>query len=76
MKQNLLNLNIPSDYTEMVNELIKLITVLLSLSVLLYISNISNTIINTNYLKLSILIILAYLTYYLIIKNIIVLNKD
>ena len=65
------------DYANMINDILKMITILVVVNILMYINSPSqNTILSLVYLKLCIFIILGLVTYWLIVKNIILSIKS
>ena len=69
---------VPDDYVDLLNDLSKIISVLFILNILLYLDNMSENLINLRFIRISILIILAFITYWLIIKKLLVFkgNQD
>lgn len=76
-----LHLNLDKDYTNMLNDIIKLITILIVFQFMITWSNhnsnlltaITNNFLNDIYLSMMIYIILGLLAYYLVIKQIIMI---
>ena len=61
------------DYKLMINELIKIITVLLISNMLMFVSDPSNNkLFGSSYIKLTMVISLGFITYWLIVKNLII----
>jgi len=74
MSNNLINLNIDIDdeYKPMLNDLIKMFTILVVVNVLMYISDPSqNKLLGESYIKLLIFILLGVCTYWLIINKLV-----
>jgi hypothetical protein len=65
------------DYANMTNDILKMVTILVVVNILMYINNPSeNTILSSVYIKLGIFILLGVVTYWLIVKNIILSIKS
>jgi|TARA_B110000211_G_scaffold86601_1_gene101604 hypothetical protein len=65
------------DYANMSNDLVKMITILMVVNILMFINNPKeNKILTLVYLKLCLFILLGIVTYWLVIKNIIVFIKS
>ena len=70
-----LEYNIDDEYKQLYNDLIKIITILVVLNLLMYISNpTQNVLLGSNYIKLMTSIILGITTYWLVISKIIVFD--
>ena len=70
-----LEYNIDDEYKQLNNDIIKLITILVVLNLLMYISNpTQNVLLGSNYIKLMTSIILGITTYWLVISKIIVFD--
>ena len=60
------------DYAHMINDMVKMTTILVIVNILMYINSPSdNSLLSLVYLKLCVFILLGIVTYWLIIKNII-----
>tara|TARA_B110000908_G_scaffold154786_1_gene192415 strand:+ start:144 stop:365 length:222 start_codon:yes stop_codon:yes gene_type:complete len=67
--------NLDEDYRNLLNDVIKFSTILGVFNVLLFLNNPGkNKLLNTNYLKFLIFLILGLMTYWLVIINIIEIN--
>jgi len=74
-----LNLNLDKDYTKIINNIIKIITILIVFQYMIIwshpniniVNSIANNFMNDIYLSMIIYVILGLLTYYLVIKQII-----
>ena len=67
-----LNLNIEEEYKPMLNDLIKMFTILVVVNVLMYISNPSqNKLLGESYIQLLIFILLGVCTYWLVINKLV-----
>jgi hypothetical protein len=65
------------DYANMSNDLVKMVTILFVVNILMFINNPKdNKILTLVYLKLCLFILLGIVTYWLVIKNIIVFIKS
>jgi hypothetical protein len=59
------------DYANMINDVVKMITILVIVNILMFINSPSeNTLLSLVYLKLCVFIVLGIVTYWLIVKNI------
>ena len=64
------------DYADMINDMVKMTTILVIVNILMYINCPSdNSLLSLVYLKLCVFILLGIVTYWLIIKNIILSIK-
>ena len=64
------------DYAYMINDIVKMTTILVIVNILMYINSPSdNSLLSLVYLKLCVFILLGIVTYWLIIKNIILSIK-
>jgi hypothetical protein len=64
------------DYAHMINDMVKMTTILVIVNILMYINSPSdNSLLSLVYLKLCVFILLGIVTYWLIIKNIILSIK-
>lgn len=76
MIKSLLNINIEEEYIDMINDIIKILTTLLVVNLLMFVSNPKdNKFLGESYIKLIIFILLGFLTYWLVIKKIINFNN-
>tara|TARA_B110000908_G_C10261749_1_gene459821 strand:- start:1101 stop:1337 length:237 start_codon:yes stop_codon:yes gene_type:complete len=74
--QSLYNIISEEDYADMSNDLIKMITILLVVNILMFVNNPSeNKILSMVYIKLCLFILLGLVTYWLVVKNIILFIK-
>lgn len=65
------NITIEKKYTKMFNDIIKFSTILFTINLLMFMNNPSNNSFFSNrFIRLSIMVILGLLTYWLIIKEI------
>uniref|UniRef100_A0A6C0EJX3 Uncharacterized protein n=1 Tax=viral metagenome TaxID=1070528 RepID=A0A6C0EJX3_9ZZZZ len=69
-----LTINVPNEYTDLFNELIKILTIMVSVNILMYLSD-NGKLMSTNYIKLIILILLAIATYWLVVNKLILFNN-
>ena len=59
------------DYAHMINDMVKMTTILVIVNILMYINSPSdNSLLSLVYLKLCVFIVLGIVTYWLIVKNI------
>jgi|TARA_B110000211_G_C13923038_1_gene483652 hypothetical protein len=59
------------DYAHMINDVVKMITILVIVNILMFINNpTDNALLSLVYLKLCVFIVLGIVTYWLIVKNI------
>jgi len=59
------------DYANMINDVVKMITILVIVNILMFINSPSeNSLLSLVYLKLCVFIVLGIVTYWLIVKNI------
>ena len=64
------------DYAHMINDIVKMTTILIIVNILMYINSPSNnSLLSLVYLKLCVFIVLGIVTYWLINKNIILSIK-
>ena len=52
MKQSFLTINVPNEYKDLFNELIKILTIMVSVNILMYLSDNSNKLMTIQYIKL------------------------
>jgi len=71
----LYKIKISNEYIDLMNDLTKIISVLLILNLLLYLDGLSENLINLRYLRISFLIIVSFITYWLIVNKLIVFSK-
>jgi len=76
MKQSFLTINVPNEYKDLFNELIKILTIMVSVNILMYLSDNSNKLMTIQYIKLIILVLLALSTYWLIVNKLILFNSN
>jgi hypothetical protein len=68
--------NIPNEYKDLFNELTKILTIMVSVNILMYLCD-NGKLMTTNYVKLIIVILLAVATYWLVVNKLILFtNKD
>ena len=76
MKLSFLTINVPNEYKDLFNELIKILTIMVSVNILMYLSDTNNKLMNMQYIKLIILVLLGLSTYWLIVNKLILFNND
>lgn len=73
---SLYNIASEEDYANMSNDLIKMVTILLVVNILMFVNNPKeNKVLSMVYLKLCLFILLGLVTYWLVVKNIIIFRK-
>ena len=70
-----LTINVPNEYTDLFNELIKILTIMVSVNILMYLSD-NGKLMSTNNIKLIVLILLAIATYWLVVNRLILFNNE
>ena len=76
MKLSFLTVNVPNEYKDLFNELVKILTIMVSVNILMYLSDTNNKLMNMQYIKLIILVLLGLSTYWLIVNKLILFNND
>jgi len=76
MKLSFLTVNVPNEYKDLFNELVKILTIMVSVNILMYLSDNNNKLMNMQYIKLIILVLLAISTYWLIVNKLILFNNN
>lgn len=76
MKLSFLTVNVPNEYKDLFNELVKILTIMVSVNILMYLSDTNNKLMNMQYIKLIILVLLAISTYWLIVNKLILFNNN
>ena len=75
MSQSYYTHSIDEEYVEMSNEVIKMAVILVVVNVLMFLSNPSkNKLFADSYIKLLVFVLLGIITYWLVIRKIIVFN--
>lgn len=64
-------IKISNQYINLMNDLVKLISVLIILNLLIYLDGLSENLINLRYLRISFLVIISFITYWLIVNKLI-----
>ena len=76
-KNSLFNIISEEDYVNMFNDVIKMATILIVVNILMFMNNpTENKILSMVYLKLCLFILLGVVTYWLVIKNVILFIKS
>ena len=76
-KNSLFNVISEEDYVNMFNDVIKMATILVVVNILMFMNNpTENKILSMVYIKLCIFILLGLVTYWLVVKNIILFIKS
>ena len=76
-KNSLFNIISEEDYVNMFNDVIKMATILIVVNILMFMNNPKeNKILSMVYLKLCLFILLGVVTYWLVIKNVILFIKS
>lgn len=76
-KNSLFNVISEEDYVNMFNDVIKMATILVVVNILMFMNNPKeNKILSMVYIKLCIFILLGLVTYWLVVKNIILFIKS
>jgi len=71
------NISIEEEYVPMIKDVIKMFVILVVVNLLMFISNPKgNKIMGENYVKLMLFILLGVLTYWLIIRKLIIYNTS
>ena len=76
MKLSFLIINVPNEYKDLFNELVKILTIMISVNILMYLSDNNNKLMSIQYIKLIILVLLAISTYWLIINKLILFDNN
>ena len=76
MKLSFLTVNVPNEYKDLFNELVKILTIMVSVNILMYLSDNNNKLMNMQYIKLIILVLLALSTYWLIVNKLILFDNN
>lgn len=76
MKLSFLTINVPNEYKDLLNELVKILTIMVSVNILMYLSDNNNKLMNMQYIKLIILVLLALSTYWLIVNKLILFDNN
>lgn len=72
---NKIKSNVKEEYYPLINDITRILSILVVTNILMYLSNPKvNKIMSENYINLIVFIILGVLTYWLVIKNVIILN--
>lgn len=74
--ESIYKINISNEYINLLNDLSKIISVLFILNILLYLDNMSESLINFKYIRISFLIIISFVTYWLIINKLIIFTNN
>jgi hypothetical protein len=76
MKLSFLTINVPNEYKDLFNELVKILTIMVSVNILMYLSDNNNKLMTMQYIKLIILVLLALSTYWLIVNKLILFDNN
>ena len=76
MKLSFLTVNVPNEYKDLFNELVKILTIMVSVNILMCLSDNNNKFMNIQYIKLIILVLLALSTYWLIVNKLILFDNN
>ena len=76
MKLSFLTINVPNEYKDLFNELVKILTIMVSVNILMYLSDNNNKLMTMQYIKLIILVLLALSTYWLIVNKLILFYNN
>ena len=76
MKLSFLTVNVPNEYKDLFNELVKILTIMVSVNILMYLSDNNNKLMTMQYIKLIILVLLALSTYWLIVNKLILFDNN
>lgn len=71
-----MNLNVSEEYIPLVNDLIKFSVIFIVVNVLMFIIDTNNKLFSEKYFQLMILTLLGLATYWLVVKNLLVLKSD
>uniref|UniRef100_A0A6C0IYF2 Uncharacterized protein n=1 Tax=viral metagenome TaxID=1070528 RepID=A0A6C0IYF2_9ZZZZ len=72
---SLYKIKISDEYIHLMNDLIKIVSILLILNLLLYLDGLSENLINLRYLRISFLIIVSFITYWLIVNKLVIFTE-
>ena len=76
MKLSFLTINVPNEYKDLCNELVKILTIMVSVNILMYLSDSSNKLMSMQYIKLIILVLLSLTTYWLVINKLVLFDNN
>jgi len=76
MKLSFLTIHVPNEYKDLFNELVKILTIMVSVNILMYLSDNNNKLMTMQYIKLIILVLLALSTYWLIVNKLILFDNN
>lgn len=69
-------IDVSDEYVDLLNDLYKIVSILIILNILLYLDNMSENLINLRYIRISFLVIVSFITYWLIMNKILIFNEN